>query len=278
MSQETQPNDMTKKRVVYRLPGMEAVTVRRDVEYQTKDRETGTSALTMDVYYPAESGVPAPAVLFVTGYPDAGFQKMFGCKLKEMGSYISWGQLAAASGLVGITYVNEEPAADALAVLRYVRENAAALGIDGNRIGVWSCSGNVPTALWVSMQESQDFLRCAVFCYGIMLDLDGSTGIAESAAQWRFANPAAGKSVEDLPQGLPLFIARAGRDEFPHLNESIDRFMARALARNLPITLVNHAEAPHAFDLLHDSEITREIIRRILAFLRLHLAAQPGGE
>jgi len=266
-------NGMTKKRVVYRLPGMDAVTVRRDVEY----RQTETGALTLDVYYPSDSEAPSPAVLFVTGYPDAGFQKLLGCKLKEMGSYVSWGQLAAASGLAAVIYENQDPAADALEVLRYVRQNAASLGIDGNRIGVWSCSGNVPTALSVLMREAQDFLRCAVLCYGIMLDLDGSTGVAESAAQWRFANPAAGRSVEDLPQGLPLFIARAGRDEFPHLNESIDRFMARALARNLPVTLMNHAEAPHAFDVLHDSEITREIIRRILEFLRFYLAAQPGG-
>ena len=64
---------------------------------------------------------------------------------------------------------------------------------------------------------------------------------------------------------------RAGRDEFPHLNETIDRFVIKALARNLPVTLVNHAEAPHAFDLLQDSETSREVIRQILAFLRFHL-------
>jgi hypothetical protein len=29
--------------------------------------------------------------------------------------------------------------------------------------------------------------------------------------------------------------------------------------------------APHAFDLFHDSEVSREIIRRILAFLQFHL-------
>ncbi len=270
MSEETQQDNMAAKTVVYRIPGMDAVTVRRDVEYG----EAGDGDLTMDLYYPPDSqgGAPAPAVLFVTGYPDPGFQAMLGCRLKEMGSYISWGRLAAASGVVGITYANREPATDARAVLRYVRENAASLRIDGDRISIWSCSGNVPTALSVLM-ESGDALKCAALCYGIMLDLDGSTGVAESAAQWRFANPAAGKSVDDLPRDLPLLVVRAGRDEFPHLNETIDRFVAKALARNLPITLVNHAEAPHAFDLLQDSETTREVIRQILAFLRFQLGA-----
>jgi hypothetical protein len=52
----------------------------------------------------------------------------------------------------------------------------------------------------------------------------------------------------------------------------MDRFLAKALSLNLPVTFVNHAEAPHAFDLMHDSETSREIIRRILEFLRFHLA------
>jgi len=32
-----------------------------------------------------------------------------------------------------------------------------------------------------------------------------------------------------------------------------------------------HAEAPHAFDVFHDSDASREIIRQWLAFLRFHL-------
>jgi acetyl esterase/lipase len=96
---------------------------------------------------------------------------------------------------------------------------------------------------------------------------------AEAAAQLRFANPCAGRPIDDLPQDLPLFIARAGRDRIPHLNETIDAFVAAALARNLPVTLVNHAAAPHAFDLLDDSEASRETIRSILGFLRFHLLA-----
>lgn len=74
-------------------------------------------------------------------------------------------------------------------------------------------------------------------------------------------------------QDVPLFVVRDGRDELPGLNESIDRFVAKALARNLPITVVNHADAPHAFDIMRDSETSRDIIGRLLGFLRLHLLA-----
>lgn len=270
MSQETHGYDMTKKRVVYQLPGVDAVTIRRDVEYRVTDAE----ALTMDIYYPpdSKSGARISTIVFVNGYPDPGFQKIIGCKLKDMGSYISWGQLTAASGMVAITYTTgKEPAADIHALLQYIRQKAAVLGIDENRIGVWACSGNVPNALSVLMQEDRDYFKCAVLCYGLMLDLEGSTNVADAARQWGFVNPCSGKSVADLPQDLPLFIVRAGQDETPHLNETMDRFLSKMLTCNLPITFVNHPTAPHAFDLMHDSETTREIIRQILAFMRFHL-------
>ena len=270
MSQETQRHDIAKKRVVYQMPAEHAVTIRRDVEY----RVTDVGALTMDIYHPPDSKSEAriPAVVFVNGYPDPGSQKMIGCKQKEMESYISWGQLTAASGLAAITYTTgKEPASDIHALLQHVRQNAAGLGIDENRIGLWACSGNVPNALSVLMQEAREYLKCAVLSYGCMLDLDGDAYIAEAAKIWGFVNPCAGKSVEDLPHDIPLFIARAGQDEMPHLNETLDRFLGKALTRNLPVTFVNHPEGPHGFDIHHDSETSREIIRQILAFMRFHL-------
>ncbi len=270
MSQETQGNDMTKRRILYHLPGVDAVAIRRDVEYKTTD----AGALTLDVYRPpdSESDARIPAVVFVNGFPDPGMVQFFGCRLKDMGSYISWGELTAASGVAAITYTTGmDPAGDLHALLQYIRENAADLGIDGNRIGVWACSGNVPNALSVLMREDRDFVKCAVLCYGLMLDLDGSTDVADAAGIWGFANPCAGKSFADLAQDIPMFIVRAGRDETPHLNETLDRFLNRAVSSNLPITFVNHPTAPHSFDMLHDSETTRGIIRQILAFMRLHL-------
>ena len=84
-------------------------------------------------------------------------------------------------------------------------------------------------------------------------------------------------SVSNLPQGLPLFIARADQDQMPNLNETIDRFLVKALSCNLPITFVNHPAAPHAFDLFDDSETSREILRQILAFMKFHLLTVSAG-
>ena len=269
MSQKTQQDDMLKRTVVWSLEGAEDVRVVRDVEY----RVTDAGSLTMDIYYPPDfkSGTRIPAVVFVLGYSDVGFQAKLGFKQKQMGSYTSWAKLAAASGLVAITYTNREPLQDVRALLQNIRKDAESLGIDEGRIGVWCSSGNVPVGLSVLMEQEHFFLKCAVLCYGFMLDLDGSTSVAEAAKQWGFANPSAGKSVEDLPKDMPMFIVRAGQDQIPHINETIDRFLIHGLTGNLPITFLNHATAPHAFDLLHDSVLTREIIRQILAFMRLNL-------
>lgn len=271
MSQEAQRADIAKKKVVLQMPGADSVNIRRDVPYSVVDGET----LTIDLYYPPEwtPGAHTPAVLFVTGYSDVGMQAMLGCKAKELASYVSWGELVAASGMIAITYEARQPTADLQAVLQYAHQRAGPLGIDENRIGIWSCSGNVPNALSVLLQDARDSVRCAVLCYGYMLDFDGATAVAEAAGLFRFANPCAGKSVDDLAHDRPLFIARAGRDEMPGLNETIDRFAVRALQLNLPITLANHHAAQHAFDIRHDSDISREIIRQILAFMRFHLGA-----
>ena len=80
MSQDVSREQMSKKRVVLTLPGMEAVAVRRDLPY----RVTDAGALTLDVYYPPDfkTGGLRPAVIFVTGFSDLGAARMLGAKFK----------------------------------------------------------------------------------------------------------------------------------------------------------------------------------------------------
>jgi hypothetical protein len=92
--------------------------------------------------------------------------------------------------------------------------------------------------------------------------LDGSAAVADAAARWRFANPCTGKSVSGLHRHVPPFIARARQDQFPGVNDSLDRFLAKAVHANLPVTFVNHPDGPHAFDLFHDSLTSRDITAR----------------
>jgi hypothetical protein len=269
MSRDAGRDHISKRTVVFSIPGTDDVRVLRDVQYQAGD----AGALALDIYQPPRwrRGTRTPAVVIVAGFPDPGFEKVVGCKFKEMGSTVSWARLMAASGLAAIAYTNREPAEDVHALLRYVRQHADDLGVDADRIGLWASSGNVPVALSALVREGVDGLKCAVLCYGYTLDAGGSSGVAEAAKAWGFANPCARRSVADLPRETPLFVVRAGRDEIPRLNETLDRFLSEALTHNLPLTFVNHPTAPHAFDLSDDGETTREIIAQILAFMRFHL-------
>ena len=270
MTEPIADDHISRKRVVYRVEGMARVGIRKDLVYRTSD----AGPLTMDVYYPpGVTGAPLPAVVLVAGYNDVGYEKMLGCRFKDMAMSVSWAQLTAASGMIAIAYTNREPLSDLDALLEHVQRRAAELGIDQRHIAVHACSGSVPLALWALMQHA--CLRCGVLLYGYMIDQDGAVGVAKAAAQFRFVNPTAGRSINDVRQTLPLLIARAGLDQFPGLNESIDRFVMSALALNRPLTLVNHATGPHAFDILHDCQASREIVRRALAFLASQLT--PAG-
>jgi acetyl esterase/lipase len=130
----------------------------------------------------------------------------------------------------------------------------------------------VPLALSLLMNDAPGEVACAVLLYGYTLDLDGATAIADTARAFGFVNPCAAKGVDALRADVPLFVARAGRDEMPGLNDAMDRFVRTAIAANQPLTFVNHPSGPHAFDLFDDSAASRGVIRQALSYLRAHLA------
>jgi len=264
---ENSREDFAKRRVVYRLAAEELVTVDRDRRYASSSGDE----LPFDVYRAASDGSapPHPAVLLVAGYNDEGMRRFAGCAAKNLGAFESWARLIAASGLTAITYECREPGADARAILAHVRASAATLGIDSTRLGLWACSGHVPTALAIAMHE-RDF-GCAAFLYGYTIDIDDHREVADAAAMFRFAVPASGRPLTDLTGTLPLLLVRAGGDRMPGLNQAMDRFVIALLARNAPVTLVNHASGPHAFELEDDGPGTRTAIRQVLTFLAAHL-------
>ena len=261
---EARFRELALKKVVYQLPDMQHASVRRDETY----RMTDDGALLMDIYSPRDrsGGERVPAVVIALGFPDPkGF-------FRQMGWAVSWAQLIAASGRAAVLYGTRDPADDIHAVLRHIRQNAATLGIQENRIGILAVSANVVVALSALMQDHS--LSCAALLFGYTLDLDGSTVVADAAKEYGFVNACAGKSVDALPANVPLYIVRAGREHFPGLNDAMDRFVAKALVRNLPMTLVNHHTGPHSFYLDDDSEASRDIIRGTLAFLQRNLSAR----
>jgi hypothetical protein len=253
--------EVRRKQTVYRIPGMDDVPVRRDVVYKT----TTDGALLMDIYYPpaAMPETRVPLVVIVLGFPDPESD------IRTFGPVTSWARLIAMSGMAAAIYGSSAPADDVDTALAYVRDNANSLGIDRHRIGVYAASANVSVALTLLMRDA-DF-RCAALLQGYTFDVEGSTAFAEASRQYGFVNATAGRSIDELPASVPLFIWRAGLEQAPGVNAALDQFAARALARNLPLTFVNHATGPHGADMDDDTEATRRIIRQVLNFLRLHL-------
>jgi hypothetical protein len=156
------------------------------------------------------------------------------------------------------------------ALLRHLRADAAALGLDVDRFGLFATSGNVTVGLSTLMRDRR--LKCGALLYGYTMDMDGSTAVADIARQFGFVNACAGKSIDDLPADVSILFVRAGREQFPGLNAALDRVIERALARNQPLYLINHATGAHGFDLDEQTALSRGIVQQVLAFLQLHLS------
>lgn len=271
--------------IYYELLGMDRARVTRDVVYKTvaSGSRLGQS-LSLDVYAPETiTNRPAPLVIFVHG----GLTHDAPPHAKDWPSYQSWGRLAAASGLVGVVLDHrlttddnvDEASADLLDAIAFVRKQANQLHADSDRIcvGFYSAGGVVSGVL---LRDAPGFLKCIVLYYPY-LDLEhlrNKTIFREAHTRARIDSltaysprNAVAHPAKTLP---PILLVRAGRDAIPHLNESVDRFIATALERNVGFDLYTHPAGVHGFDLLTRDPRTREILGETFAFLTRHLGVQ----
>jgi dienelactone hydrolase len=233
--------------LVHPLPDPERVELRPDLVYT----HAGGRALAMDVYLPAgrAPGTRVPAVLLVHGEADPDLLR----GVRRWGQYIGWGQLLAGQGIAGVAFEHRAilearfgpVVAEVNDALATVRERASDLGVDSERVGVAAFSAGVPLTAAV-LAGAAERVRCAALCYGPLSDLE--------------PDPA-------LP---PLLVVRAGQDD-PGLNRTIDEFVSAAAQRDLAVELVHQPDGHHAFDVADDSDASREVIGRVLGFLRGHL-------
>lgn len=258
--------------IVYRLPGMDKVRVVSNLKYT----EVDNPHLLMDVYIPPdlEPRERRPVVVFIHG--GAGPEN----KAKDWGIFQSWGRLLAAAGLVAAAFTHRfspppqsllaEAVSDVDSAINYLRSNAESIHVNADHIGVcaWSSGGALLRPL---LTKKPQFVRCVLAFYA-MLDLQQYAPAGDAAALQLFKEFSAITALsEDSATMIPMWIARAGRDEFPMLNDAVDRFTARALAVNAPITVINHPSGAHGFDNQNDDERSREIIRSAIEFMRTHL-------
>ena len=214
----------------YPRPDPGTMVVSRDVQYAAAD----AVSLRMDVYRPAHAAAPSPAlIIFHLAVGDARRNA-----LSE-----SWAQIAAARGIVAIVPDLRSAAArdDFQRLLDHLTMRAAEYGLDRDAIAVYAGSGNVSTALPLLEDPQQTRVKAAVIYYGV-------------------------GPVERMRLDLPVLYVRAGLDR-PGVNAEIDALIARGIAENAPITLMNLPGSYHAFETRNDDAATRTAIDRTLEFV-----------
>ena len=264
--------ELVMKPVVYRVSGMARVRVRKDLKYT----DASDPNLLMDVYTPPGPRRLRPAVIFIHGGTSSQYTP------KDWGVFTSWGRLVAASGMVGVTFTHRlgypkpllaEAAHDVTDAINYVRANAEALGVDKDRICLVAYSAGGPM-LSMAMRDRPSYVRCLVAFYAF-LDIQQSEPhrANESREMLREYSPIT-YLERDADKLTPIFVARAGLDQVPSMNDSIDRFVREAIAKNAPVDFANQPRGVHGFDNQTDDARSREIVRRVVEFMRTHLGVE----
>jgi acetyl esterase/lipase len=270
--------------VVYTVPGMDKVEVRRDIVYKTTEVKGAQTRLKFDAYLPADSKTH-PVVVLISGGGAEGAPRDW----RDAGVYQSYGRLLAASGLVAIPYTKRyargpvgtaNGAEDTRDLLAYVREHAGELHADKDRIALWAFSaGGLMLAPF--LVDPPACVR-AIACFYCVSDItqhswDGVEGVSGEQVEQAARLFSSARQIQAASPGAsvpPLFIGRAGLDS-PGLNQSIDRLVREALEKNLSVELWNHPTGRHGFDTLDDNARSREMIRRAVEFLRSNLDGKP---
>jgi acetyl esterase/lipase len=264
--------EIAPKRIVYSVRRMASVKVRKNLVYK---RVAGEELL-MDVYSGGNSGkrLSRPAVIFIHG---GRIPKNLRTTPKDWGAYVSFGQLVAASGFVAVTFNHRfyewgslpDSQSDVMDLISYLRNHAASLGIDKNRITLWAVSAG---GIFLSqpLRDHPPYLR-SVVAYYAELDLQNqrqSAPASVSDEMLRDFSPVyhLNQAGSKMP---PMFIARAGLDD-AELNAGLDRFVQVALSKNATVQLVNHPQGHHGFDVEDDNARSREIIKLTLEFIKTH--------
>jgi acetyl esterase/lipase len=240
-------NPTVGRAVALQIPGMHLAKVKRNVVY----RRSAEGPLKMDVYAPRASKTarPLPAVVFVHGITTAPSPK-------DLDQFVGWGQLAAASGVIGVTFSHRRgwAAPDTKAAIAYLRTNARKLGVDPERVALQAFSWDAPDAVGAALAGSPEYLRCIVVYYGILYS----------------SNPQLSPEayLENDPETIPpMLLVKAGSD-VRDITSAMDNFLRLARQQGAPVQLVTYPQGRHSFDTLQHTEGSRRVMRTTLTFLR----------
>jgi dienelactone hydrolase len=265
---------------IYDIPAMDAVNI-KTVKYETLSEPV--KPLALDIYIPPEreAGALLPAVIMANAFPlTAPPLPDITWSRNDPGSWFPyWGRIIAANGLIAIGYDTLYPN-DLEAVVKYLQQNSAALGIDANRLGVMGCSSDAILASSFAYQEKREYLKFAVFYYGYVMTPENVMRQEYDAVCAEYGCYGAElPDITRLRSDLPVLIVQSGKDSIPLNIQPIDRFEQLAKEQDAPLTLIRFAEGSHGFEMAENSTgavKTRgiEIIQQTVDFMKANAFAQ----
>ena len=180
-----------------------------------------------------------PAVLFVHGGPISEDQQPLP---RDWEGFVGYGALAAASGLVGITfnhrlYTDTHYPLSAEDLASAIERTRALDSVDPDRIGLWFFSGGGPLAAeW--LVEDPEWLRCVAWTYPVLAPPPGWPGDVP-----RFDTVTAASSAPALPK----LLVRVG-GEYSFFAQTQDDFVEAARAHDGEVEVIEMPEAEHGFE------------------------------
>ena len=261
------------------------VRIEHDVAYLPGDRSEKA-----DFYFPLampkDRRLPAVVIIHGGGFNDGD---------KGRPREINIGHTLALHGYVGMSINYKlakdkgvatwpQPVDDAKASVRWLRKNAARLGLDPARIAVIGCSAGGNLAAMLALTGPRDefdaaspypeisaAVRCAIDFYGAvdLLTYHDMKMFAKTRAEapelYRRGSPTSYADANDAP----MLLVHGTADETVKVDQS-ETLAAILKKAGTPYELVLIPGAPHTFDL---EPKERDLRPLVLAFLEQHLGA-----
>ena len=246
-------------------------------------------ALRLDVYQPAERGAkPRPAIVLIHG---GGWTSLDKSTMRTMGQFLArFGYVAfSVDYRLFEGQANRWPAQldDVQRAVRWVRANAAAYGVNPDRIGAFGHSAGAQLAALLGMEDTRDNSDAALAAYSsrvqAVVDVSGPADLtldhdAESnpflahflgadftkhPEVWREASPALSVAKGDAP----FLIVHGTEDQNVSIAQAQELF-EKLQAAGVPASFVKVDDA-HTF---RKPEVRRQLAVETLAFFNRYLA------
>lgn len=217
---------------------------------------------TVDVYRPVAEA-PSPVIVFVHGGPiPAGAQPT----PRDHPIFVGYGSLAAANGVVGVTfdhrfYSAAHLEAAAQDVVSAVDRARGLPGVDADRVVVWFFSGGgLLAADW--LRDPPPWL-CGIAATYPVLDVADDWGVAP-----RF------RPVDAVASAgrLPILLTRVGLER-PDFAAGVEAFVAAARAVHANLEIIDVPNGQHGFDGLDYTQESRDAVSKAMAWVVEQLLA-----